>query len=85
LVYDFDYDSRGLHKGGTLSVNGKKVGEGRIEKTMGAPFSLVAEEVDVGEDAILRATKNYDAWVNKFSGTINTLKCRASVGILVLT
>ena len=37
LVYDFTYDGGGLHKGGTgvLLVNGKKVGEGRIEKTMG--------------------------------------------------
>lgn len=35
LVYDFTYDGGGLHKGGTgvLSINGKKVGEGRIEKT----------------------------------------------------
>ena len=37
LVYDFTYDGGGLHKGGTgvLMINGKKVGEGRIEKTMG--------------------------------------------------
>ena len=29
-------------------VNGKKVGEGRIEKTMGAVYSLAAETADVG-------------------------------------
>ena len=44
LVYDFTYDGGGLHKGGTgtLAVNGKKVGEGRIGKTMGALYSLAA-------------------------------------------
>jgi hypothetical protein len=32
--YDFTYDGDGLHKGGTgvLSINGKKVGEGRSRR-----------------------------------------------------
>ena len=36
-VFEFDYDGGGSHKGatGSIIVNGKKVGTGRIEKTMG--------------------------------------------------
>ena len=72
LVYDFNYDGGGLHKGGTgtLFVNGKKVGEGRIEKTMGALYSLAAETADVGKDAFSPVTKDYDPWDNAFTGTI---------------
>ena len=53
LVYDFTYDGGGLHKGGTgvLSINGKKVGEGRITKTQGAVWSLAGETADIGKDA----------------------------------
>jgi hypothetical protein len=53
LVYDFTYDGGGPHKGGkgTLTVNGKQVGEGRIEKTMGAVYSLAGDTTDVGMDA----------------------------------
>lgn len=45
LVYDFTYDGGGINKGGTgvLTVNGKKVSEGRINKTMGQLYSLAAE------------------------------------------
>jgi hypothetical protein len=51
--FDFDYDGGGLHKRatGTLFVNGTKVGEGRIDKTMGAVYSLAGETADVGMDA----------------------------------
>ena len=37
LVFEFDYDGGGSHKGatGSIIVNGKKVGTGRIEKTVG--------------------------------------------------
>ena len=78
LVYDFTYDGGGLHKGGTgtLFVNGKKVGEGRIEKTMGALYSLAGETADVGMDAYSPVTDDYDPWDNAFTGTINTVKVR---------
>jgi hypothetical protein len=78
LVYDFTYDGGGLHKGGTgmLSVNGKKVGEGRIEKTMGALYSLAAETADVGMDAWSPVMDDYDPWDNAFTGTINTVKVK---------
>ena len=51
VTLDFDYDGGGLGKGGTatLSVNGKTVAEGRIEKTQ--PFLFSADETgDVGLD-----------------------------------
>lgn len=51
LVFDFAYDGGGLGKGGvgTLSVDGRKVAEGRIEKTQAMVFSA-DETADVGID-----------------------------------
>jgi hypothetical protein len=51
VVLDFKYDGGGLGKGGmaTLSVNGKTVAEGRIEKTQPLIFSA-DETADVGLD-----------------------------------
>jgi len=51
VVLDFVYDGGGLGKGGmaTLSVNGKSVAEGRIEKTQPLIFSA-DETADVGLD-----------------------------------
>ena len=51
VVYDFKYDGGGEGKGGvgTLSANGKKIGEGRIEKTQPGIFS-VDDMADVGVD-----------------------------------
>jgi arylsulfatase A-like enzyme len=78
LIYDFTYDGGGLHKGGTgvLSINGKKVGQGRIQKTQGAVWSLAGETADIGEDAYSPVTDDYDPWDNAFTGTINTVKIR---------
>ena len=51
IVLDFAYDGGGLGKGGmaTLSVNGKAVAEGRVEKTQPLIFSA-DETADVGLD-----------------------------------
>jgi len=51
IRFDFDYDGGGLAKGGngTLSVNGEKVAEGRIERTQPMIFSA-DETADVGID-----------------------------------
>lgn len=51
LVYDFKYDSGGLGKGGmgTITVDGNKAAEGRIEKTQPGIFS-VDDLADVGTD-----------------------------------
>jgi arylsulfatase len=49
--FEFAYDGGGFGKGGIVSlfVNGNKVGEGRIEKTVPAGFSA-EETLDVGRD-----------------------------------
>jgi arylsulfatase len=51
VVFDFVYDGGGPGKGGqgTLSVDGQKVAEGRIERTQPGAFS-VDETADVGID-----------------------------------
>jgi arylsulfatase A-like enzyme len=51
LVFDFAYEGGGMGKGGigTLSVNGRKVVEGRIERTQ-ARFFSADETADVGID-----------------------------------
>jgi arylsulfatase len=51
LVYDFKYDGGGLGKGGvgTITANGNKVAEGRLEKTQPGIFS-VDDLADVGVD-----------------------------------
>jgi arylsulfatase A-like enzyme len=51
LVYDFKYDGGGQGKGGlgTITVNNKKVAEGRIEKTQPGIFS-VDDMADIGID-----------------------------------
>lgn len=75
LVFEFAYDGGGLHQGatGTLFVNGKKVGDGRIAKTMGAVYSLAGETADVGMDAFSPVTDDYDPWDNEFTGTIRKI------------
>ena len=51
IVLDFDYDGEGLGKGGmaTLSVDGRQVAQGRIERTQPLIFSA-DETADVGLD-----------------------------------
>ena len=60
LVFEFDYDGGGPHKGatGSIIVNGKKVGTGRIEKTMGALYSLAAETADIGHDSYVSPSRS---------------------------
>jgi hypothetical protein len=51
LKMDFAYDGSGLAKGGviTLSVNGKKIGEGRVDRTVPGQYSAF-EGQDIGKD-----------------------------------
>jgi arylsulfatase A-like enzyme len=51
IKLDFNYDGPGMGKGGTgtLSVDGKEVAQGKIDRTIPARFSL-DETFDVGED-----------------------------------
>ncbi len=73
LVFDFQYDGGGIGKGGTgtLSVDGKQVAKGRIDKTMPLRMSL-DETFDVGEDTGTPVNLSYDVPF-KFTGTIDKL------------
>ena len=69
IVYDFKSDG-GLGKGGmgTMSIDGTKVGEGRIEKTQPGVFS-VDDLADVGTDDGTPVTDYGTS--PKFKGTLN--------------
>jgi arylsulfatase A-like enzyme len=70
LVVDFKYDGGGLGKGGTatLSADGKKIAEGRIERTVPIRYAL-DEGLDVGEDTGTPVDLSYDVPF-KFTGTL---------------
>jgi arylsulfatase len=69
LVYDFKYDGGGMGKGGvgTITVDGSKTGEARIEKTQAGVFS-VDDLADVGTDDGTRVA-DYGASA-KFNGKL---------------
>jgi hypothetical protein len=71
---DFKYDGGGLSKGGlvTLYLNDKKVGEGRVEKTVPARFSA-DETFDTGLDSASPVSADYKAPF-KFPGTVNKVE-----------
>jgi len=71
LRFEFAYDGGGLGKGGlgTLSVNGQKLAQGRIEQTQPMVFSA-DETADVGEDDATPVTEDYKERDNRFTGTI---------------
>ena len=71
IVYEFKSDG-GLGKGGvgTITVDGNKVGEGRIEKTQPGIFS-VDDLADVGTDDGTPVTDYGPS--KKFTGTLNKL------------
>jgi arylsulfatase A-like enzyme len=76
IAFAFTYDGGGIGKGGqgTLSVDGKKVAEGRIEKTIPFRFSL-DESFDVGQDTGTPVIDEYDAKMPfKFSGTLKKVE-----------
>ena len=66
VVLDFKYDGGGLGKGGmaTLSVNGKTVAEGRIEKTQPLIFSA-DETADVGLDNQTPVAEGHRHWTRR--------------------
>jgi len=72
LKLDFKYDGPGLGKSGvgTLSVDGKQVAEGKIERTIPNRFSL-DETFDVGKDTGTPVVEDYvDKMPFKFSGEL---------------
>jgi arylsulfatase len=74
IVLDFKYDGGGPGKGGiaTLSVNGKQVGQGRIERTQPNVFSA-DETADVGLDNQTPVAEGIGIGRDetRFTGTIN--------------
>ena len=70
VMYDFKYDGGGPGKGGvgTISVNGNKVAEGRINRTQPGIFS-VDDMADVGMDEGTMVA-NYGG-PSKFNGKLN--------------
>ena len=72
IRFEFAYDGGGLGKGGkgTLFVNGKKVAEGRIDRTQAMIFSA-DEGADVGEDGETPVVETYGITAPyKFTGKI---------------
>ena len=73
----FDYDGGGIGKGGVakLYVDGKKVAEGRIEKTEPAVFSA-DETADVGVDDATQVVENHfkDRQDSEFTGHVDRVK-----------
>jgi arylsulfatase A-like enzyme len=74
LQFDFVYDGGGLGKGGTgtLLVNGKKAGEGKITHTQPNIFSA-DETADVGVDEATPVTEDYKEGENAFTGKIKKI------------
>jgi len=75
IKFDFAYDGGGPGKGGmgTLYIDGKKVGEGRIEHTQAAAFSA-DETADVGIDLATPVVERIGAEAkSKFNGSIPKL------------
>jgi arylsulfatase len=70
IRFEFAYDGGGVGKGGTgtLLVNGKKVAEGRIERTQCCIYSA-DEGADVGADVGTPVTEAYKVPFT-FTGTI---------------
>jgi arylsulfatase A-like enzyme len=74
LGYEFAYDGGGLGRGGTgsLFINGTKVGEGRIEKTI--PYRVAFDETfDVGEDTGTPASESYQVPF-RFGGKLSRVR-----------
>ena len=68
---EFAYDGGGLGKGGTVSlyVDGRQVGEGRVEHTVPMIFSA-DETCDIGSDNASPVADDYTAEESVFHGTV---------------
>jgi arylsulfatase len=68
---EFVYDGGGIGKGGavTLLVDGKAVGQGRVERTHRFLFSM-DETLDIGGDAGEPVSEDYGPKDNAFNGQV---------------
>jgi arylsulfatase len=74
IEFDFKYDGGGLGKGGlgTLTVDGAKVAQSRIEKTSPLGKFSLDESFDVGQDTGTPVIDEYEAKMPfAFTGTLN--------------
>jgi arylsulfatase len=74
IRFEFAYDGGkpGAGGKGTLLVNGKKVAEGRIERTV--PFAFgIDETADEGQDDATPVTEDYAQGNNRFTGRIRRI------------
>ena len=82
VAYDFAYDGGKLGAGGTgtISINGRKVASGRIDRTI--PLIFGTETADVGMDLYTPVTSDYSKDGNQFTGTIKqvTVELKANAG-----
>ena len=72
IKFDFKYDGPGIGKSGTgtLSVDGKQVAQGKIERTIPTRFSL-DETLDIGMDTGTPVVEDYvDKMPFKFTGVL---------------
>ena len=69
---EFKYDGGGLAKGGAVSLylNGKNVGQGRVEHTIPMIYSG-DETCDVGNDFATAVSQDYGAKSSGFNGEVN--------------
>jgi hypothetical protein len=72
---EFEYAGGGLGKGGnvTLFVDGKNIGEGKVEATQPMLFSA-DETCDVGSETGSTVSPDYTAETSKFNGVINWIQ-----------
>jgi arylsulfatase len=72
LRMEFAYDGGGLAKGGTvtLTLDGTKIGEGRVDATIPMLFSI-DETLDLGKDAASGVSDDYTPENSAFTGTVN--------------
>ena len=79
IDFNFVYDGGGVGKGGkgTLTVDGKTVGESRIEKTNPLGKFTLDESFDVGMDTGSPVIDEYDAKMPfKFTGTLRKVEIK---------
>ena len=72
ITFEFKYDGGGIGKGGvgTITVDGQKVAEGRVDRTAGIRFSA-DETLDIGLDTGTPVVEEYaDKMPFKFSGNL---------------
>ena len=75
LRMEFHYDGGGLGKGGTaiLTLDGAKIGEGRVDATIPMVFSA-DETTDLGKDAGSAVSGDYTPETSAFTGTVNWVR-----------